>query len=505
MTLTALAELSNESRFLGSGDANVTSLQADSRAVAPGALFVAMPGMSTDTHGYLPSAVAAGAVAAIVHSSDGLEFAKSLGLAVIQLPTDKAEFGRAIWRFCDTFFDHPTRRMQVIGVTGTNGKTTTAWLLRDILTATGLTAGYLGTLGFQIPGLEAEVENTTPLVVELYNLLAVARDRGVEALAMEVSSHALADQRAEGVEFDAAVFTNLTQDHLDFHGTMEAYELAKWRLFTELPRFSSKSFRAAINADDPVGARWIEQSKHEIVPYSMQFLTNSKMVRLFPSSIRVDSMDLSPARWSTATSEYDRDERATVRVPLGGNYNHANLTSAFAGALALGFSEDAIWSALPHVRPVPGRFEAVPNTKGFGVLVDYAHTPDALEKLLDAVRPLTSGRIITVFGCGGDRDKTKRPKMARAASLRSDVTVVTSDNPRTEDPSSILDEVMTGIIPGRESVSIVDRKEAVAHAIGLARPGDVVVLAGKGHENYQIIGKSKVPMGDRELAREALG
>jgi UDP-N-acetylmuramoyl-L-alanyl-D-glutamate--2,6-diaminopimelate ligase len=488
------------------GDADVAGAQLDSRKCGPGTLFFCMPGTTNDSHGYLPAAQAAGASAAVVYSAQGLEAARNLGLPAV-LPGDVRE---AAWRLCDVLFGHPTRNMKVVGVTGTNGKTTTAWLVRDMLHALGMKSAYLGTLGFHLPDEERELPNTTPFAVDLYNLLAEARDKGVEALAMEVSSHALAERRADGVEFDVAVFTNLTQDHLDYHGTMEEYEAAKLRLFTELPLQSDKPFMAAFNVGDPVGRRWAERLRKVDRLGPDQVLRYRLVPRLGASGalnpeldlegevreIRIDRIRLvTQTRW-----EVDNGFIA----PLGGSYNTENLLSAVAAMQAMGFPLMDINDWGSQVRPVPGRFEAVPNEAGIGILVDYAHTPDALEKLLDAVRPLTSGRIITVFGCGGDRDRTKRPLMARAASERSDITVVTSDNPRTEDPQAILNDVLPGIAAGRESVAIIDRREAIAHAVRLARPGDVVVIAGKGHENYQIIGRTKVPMDDRELAKEAL-
>jgi len=394
--------------------------------------------------------------------------------------------------------------MMVVGVTGTNGKTTTAWLIRDMLSALGLRAGYLGTLGFQIPGEERELSNTTPFAVELYNLLAEARDKGVEALAMEVSSHALAERRADGVEFDAGVFTNLTQDHLDFHGSMEEYEAAKFRLFSDLPKQSAKRFFSVVNVDDPAGRR-LEDCLAGGRIWRFGVTETLELGKLsadydliaYAQTIAVDRIEM------VLNLGLD-DIGLRFTSQLGGSYNVENLAAAVSALIALGVKPDEACRVAESARAVPGRFEAVRNERGIGILVDYAHTPDALEKLLDAVRPLTSGRVITVFGCGGDRDRTKRPKMARAASERSDITVVTSDNPRTEDPQTILDEVLTGIVAGRESVDIIDRREAIAHAVKIAQPGDVVVIAGKGHENYQIIGRTKYPMDDREMAREAL-
>ena len=473
------------------GDAEIRGMSMDSRSLAVGACFVANPSRNSDSHGFIPSAKAAGAAAVVAHSASGFAQARSEGLPAAWVPNDGLKFNEASWRLAKVAFDNPSQAMRVVGVTGTNGKTTTAWLLRDMLRSLGVESGYVGTLGFQIPGHDRELSNTTPFAIELNALLAEARAAGVEAIAMEVSSHALAERRADGIEFDAAVFTNLTQDHLDFHGSMSAYEAAKMRLFAEFPNQSSKPFRGAVNLDDPAGRRFAAASAN-----ALTFGTSDRCeLRGRAIQVRVDSIELELMLGTDVIK---------CKVPLGGSYNVENALSASGGLLALGYGLDDVATSLPAVRPVPGRFEAVANEAGIGILVDYAHTPDAVEKLLDAVRPLTEGRVITVFGCGGDRDRTKRPKMARAASERSDVTVVTSDNPRTEDPLAIVEEVGTGIVSGRDWTSIPDRADAIAHAIKVAREGDVVVIAGKGHENYQIIGRTKFPMDDRDLARAGL-
>lgn len=474
------------------GDAELTSIGIDSRRIGPGGLFVCMPGTNQPSESFIPSAKEHGAAAALVYSPQGLKLAVQCGLAAALIPHRGELFEDAVWRLCDAFFDHPTRNMKVIGITGTNGKTTTAWLVRDMLRSLGYRSAYLGTLGFHLPDEERELQNTTPFAVELYNLLAEARDLGVHALAMEVSSHALSQRRVDGVEFDAAVFTNLTQDHLDFHGNMDSYAEAKHRLFTVFPSFTQKRFVAAFNVDDPKGARWALEQNGPTVTCGVEAAEVD--LRGTPLDVRVDRIRLA--------LEY-KDERE-VDVPLGGSYNVENALAAAAGMIALGFHLPEICDALGQVRPVPGRFEAVRNELGIGILVDYAHTPDAVGKLLSSVRQLDPARIITVFGCGGDRDRTKRPKMARVASEHSDLTVVTSDNPRTEDATAIVEEVRTGIASGRESICIVDRAEAIDYAIGVAKPGDVVVIAGKGHENYQIIGRTKQFMDDRVMAREAL-
>lgn len=471
------------------GNADISGIAHDTRRDCAGKLFVCMPSPTGDSHRYLPAAKAAGAAAALVHSQAG--FAAAAELPCVLVDNVGQRFNEALWRLCKVAFNDPSSKLRLIGVTGTNGKTTTAWLLRDMLASVGLRAGYLGTLGFQTPSGSRTLENTTPFSPEINELLAESVEEGVDAMAMEVSSHGLEQRRVDGLEFDAAVFTNFTQDHLDFHGDMAAYEKAKFRLFDELPAAGSKPFVAAINVDDPVGARWASAVRGDLVTFGQR----EGDLRGTPTDVALDRIAMT-LRYGTAEVDFE--------AALGGTYNVENCLSAAAGFLALGYKLDHVAAALGRVRPVPGRFESVGNDRGVGVIVDYAHTPDAIEKLLDAVLALRHGRLIVVFGCGGDRDRNKRPKMARAVSDRADVSVVTSDNPRTEDAVSILDEVAAGIALGRESLRIVDRREAIEAAIGLAKSGDVVVIAGKGHENYQIVGRTKFPMDDREMARDAL-
>lgn len=483
MRLSELCTASGISNFVIHGDAEVRRLVMDSRKIQPGDLFVAMPSSNTDAHKFIAGALSAGAVGAVVHKSEALiECGGRAGLFL-------DDYENNLWKLCKTLYGNPTGSMKLVGVTGTNGKTTTAWIIRDMLLALGVKSGYLGTLGFQYPGHAVELPNTTPFVVDLYNLLADARDAGVEGLAMEVSSHALAQKRVEGLEFDVAVFTNLTQDHLDFHKSFADYQSVKWRLFSD--------FRPSVgcfNIDDPVGRLWHRDFTAKKIGYSSMEGNDAELLGI-PLEVTLHGIEMDLV--------FGKETRR-IRSNLAGNYNVSNLLSASSALLGLGYSLEEVAKVVPAAKPVPGRFETISNEQGIGVIVDYAHTPDALEKLLEAARPLTERRILTVFGCGGDRDATKRPIMARAASERSDLTVITSDNPRTEDPVSILDEVAMGIASGRESVRIEDRVEAIRFAIRAAKPGDTVVIAGKGHENYQIIGRTKIHMDDREVAREAL-
>jgi len=442
-----------------------------------------MPSANTDSYQFIAKAIEAGAVGAIVFSPAGLAHCSETSGIYLSNYEDQ------LWRLCKTITGNPAASMKVVGITGTNGKTTTAWIVRDMLQAMGVPSAYLGTLGFQYPGHSIELPNTTPFVVDLYNYLAEARDAGVQAMAMEVSSHALAQKRVEGVEFDVAVMTNLTQDHLDFHGSLEEYANAKWRLFSEFGPVVG-----CFNMDDSTVAEWNEKFVGSKIGYSTNKGSSVPLAGI-ATKVAIDGIDLQLS--------FEGESRV-VHSTLAGSYNVSNLLSACSALLGLGYSLEQVAGVVPQATPVPGRFESVPNNRGIGVIVDYAHSPDALEKLLDAVRPLTTGKVITVFGCGGDRDTSKRPIMATAASERSDLTVITSDNPRTEDPVTILQQVQTGIKNGKESVLIEDRIEAIYFAIRNASPGDTVVIAGKGHEDYQIIGREKTHLDDRETAREAL-
>jgi UDP-N-acetylmuramoyl-L-alanyl-D-glutamate--2,6-diaminopimelate ligase len=447
-----------------------------------------MPSKSTDSHAYLAEAKSSGAVAALVHSEEGMSRALGLGLAAVSVPLDQPGFNIACGSLARSVFDDPSSRLRIVGVTGTNGKTTTAWMMRDALAAMGRRAGYMGTLGFDPGGTRRELANTTPFPVETWQLLHEAEGAGVQDFVMEASSHALFERRLFGVKFACGVFTNLSQDHLDYHRDMEDYAAAKLLLFTEYAL--DESFVSAVNVGDPVGQRWAGQIK-----VTVTFGAEGADLEVTATEKSVSSLRL--------LARFQGAERA-FSIGVGGLFNVWNATSSLAGLLALGIRLEDACKAMESVTPVPGRFESVPTGRGFSVIVDYAHTPDALEKLLASVRELSPQRVITVFGCGGDRDRTKRPKMARAASANSDVTIVTSDNPRTEDPEAIVQEVVGGLMPGAVCETWIDRREAITRAVSLARDGDVVVIAGKGHEDYQIIGRTKHPMDDRQIAREAL-
>ena len=383
------------------------------------------------------------------------------------------------------FYGDPTERLRVVGVTGTNGKTTTAFLVHEILKAAEFPCGLLGTVKQIVGGVEKEVVRTTPEAIELQSTFRQMLDGGDEACAMEVSSHALTLHRADAIHFEVAIFTNLTQDHLDFHADMEDYFLAKRKLFEMGPK------TAIVNVDDPYGRRLAGE---------FECLTFSAEGAEADYSARDVSFDAGGARFTVGDVE--------LRTGMPGHFNVANALGAFAAAEAMGVGPEIAAAGLARAARVPGRFEPVDEGQGFTVLVDYAHTPDSLENVLLAARRLTTGRLIAVFGAGGDRDRDKRPKMGRAGAERSDLAVVTSDNPRSENPEAIAAEVAAGA-SGAEGAGelevVVDRREAIALALARAAPGDTVVIAGKGHEQGQEFEDGrKVPFDDREVAREEL-
>ena len=478
-----------ESEVVIGSDPVVLGVRADSRAVEAGDLFVCMPSASRDTHSYLPDVARAGAVAVVVHSKSALKYAQGLGLAAIWIEPTGSRFNFTVGQLCRMILGDPSAKMRVIGITGTNGKTTTAWLLRQALENLGRNAAYLGTLGYLDKDGVREGENTTPFPVELWGLLADASKSGVTDFVLEASSHALQERRMAGVNLDAGVFLNLTQDHLDFHGNMENYAAAKKLLFTEWAAFSNKPFVGLINREDPRGVEWLRELPCRV----LSFGGIDADVLIAAQSVGVDRIELE-VRFE--------EDGAAASIPLGGNFNVENAGACLATLIGMGYSVEEACGAMADVKPAPGRFEPVLSDTGVSVLVDYAHTPDALAQLLGTVRELCDGRLITVFGCGGDRDRSKRPKMAMEASAGSDFVFVTSDNPRTESAQKIVDDVLVGM-SGKYSV-VLDRREAIFAAVKMAAVGDVVVIAGKGHEDYQIVGRAKSWFDDRVVAAEAL-
>ena len=462
--------------LLGTGPpTEVTDLAYDNRRVTPGTLFFCVPGFTRDGHDFAADAVARGAAALVVQRPLGL------GVPEVHVADVRAAMGVAAARM----HGDPTAQLRVVGITGTNGKTTTAFVVRSLLEAAGVSCGLLGTVKSVVAGVERATERTTPEAIDLQATFAAMRDGGDRACTMEVSSHALALRRVDGVRFACAVFTNLTQDHLDFHPTMEEYFLAKQRLFDEL----APSTRV-INVDDPYGRRLVRE-----LPDAVTYAIDS------PADFRATHVEITLTGSSFTLCTPDGEAR--IDCPLPGRFNIANVLAAVAACSAVDVGLDALVPALATLPRVPGRFEPVDAGQDFAVLVDYAHTPDSLDNVLRAARDLADGRVITVFGCGGDRDRGKRPVMGAIAGRLSDVAIATSDNPRSEDPSAILDEVLAEAPANVERV--LDRAEAIATAIERAGGGDVVVIAGKGHEQGQeFAGGRKEPFDDVSVARRLL-
>lgn len=486
MLLKKLVEPLTSFRLRGDDNVSVSGLSYDSRAVERGQAFVAIEGLKLDGHDFVPEAVSRGATA-IVAQKD-LETPPDVALVLV--PDSRL----ALAQLSAHFFDYPSRRVRLFGVTGTNGKTTTTYLIENILRASGLKTGVIGTLGIRIGDELLRTEHTTPESLDLQRILAQMVENGVTAAAMEVSSHGLALRRTDCCEFDCGIFTNLTQDHMDFHAGFEDYLAAKLRLFSEYPAHSSKAFTAAVNADDPYGERVAAAVRGKALTYGIESAADVRATDVQVSA----SGSRFLLRWKHGTQEID--------LPLGGLFNVYNALAAAAAALTQGLSADHVRAGLESARSVPGRFESVDCGQNFGVVVDYAHTPDGLENVLRSARKITRGRLIAVFGCGGDRDRGKRPKMGAIGAREADVCVITSDNPRTEDPEEIIRQIMAGIRDDALGRVVIepDRRRAISEAIGMANEGDTVVIAGKGHETEQVFGDRRVPFDDRAVAREEL-
>jgi UDP-N-acetylmuramoyl-L-alanyl-D-glutamate--2,6-diaminopimelate ligase len=482
---------------VGDRDSEIASLAYDSGRVVPGTLFFCVRGQRADGHDFAPDAVARGATALVVE--------RKLDLPVPQAVVPDARAAMA--PIAIRFWGDPTATLRVAGVTGTNGKTTTAFLIRHVLESRGIQTGLLGTVKSVVGGQEREVERTTPEAIDLQETFRRMLDAGDEACGMEVSSHALAQNRTDGVRFAVAVFTNLTQDHLDFHGNMDEYFRAKRMLF--LPEAADAAQpvpgAAVVNVDDAYGARLAAAVGDAGEPPLRTFSATGAEGADYRA---LDAaFDASGSRFRCVGP----DGEAQVRTPLAGHFNVENALAAVAACRELGVPLEAAAAALSDAGRVPGRFEPVEGGQPFAVLVDYAHTPDSLENVLRAARLLTKGRLVCVFGCGGDRDRDKRPKMGEIAARLADRCVVTSDNPRSEDPDAIIAEILAGIPGqafgnGREDLIVEpDRREAIALALAGAEPDDTVVIAGKGHEQGQeFAGGRKIPFDDRTVAAELL-
>jgi UDP-N-acetylmuramoyl-L-alanyl-D-glutamate--2,6-diaminopimelate ligase len=457
-------------------DDEISSLAYDNRLVVEGTLFFCVRGFTRDGHDFAPDAVAKGAAALVV------ERPLNLGVPEVRVRSVRESMAPVAARF----YGDPTSQLQTVGVTGTNGKTTTAFIVQALLEAAGLRPGLLGTVKSLIGGVEHEVLRTTPEAIDLQRTFREMLDAGDRSCVMEVSSHALELHRADAIHFSAAIFTNLTQDHLDFHPTMEEYYTAKRRLFTDL-----QPGHAIVNVDDPYGARLAAELGGDVITFALEHEASYRAGEVQTGLDGSHFVVTAP------------DGLFELASPLTGRFNVSNVLGAFATARALGVDADTAIEAIAAAGQVPGRFQSVAEGQDYAVLVDYAHTPDSLENVLKAARPLTQGRLHVVFGCGGDRDRGKRPQMGEIAARLADRVIVTSDNPRSEDPEAIIDEILVGSGSGVEHE--VDRRVAIDRAIASAEPGDVVVIAGKGHEQGQEFeGGRKIPFDDVTVAREIL-
>ncbi|MBL7132977.1 MAG: UDP-N-acetylmuramoyl-L-alanyl-D-glutamate--2,6-diaminopimelate ligase [Phycisphaerae bacterium] len=465
-----------------SGEADVTGVAADSRLCKRGTCFVAVRGTAVDGHAYIRSAVTAGSAAVVCE--DAHDVPADIAFAVV------GDTHRALGPLAQAFAGWPVRKLVSIGVTGTNGKTTVACLIESVLAVAGYRIGRLSTIGYDTGQRRLSPATTTPDAIALAEMTAEMVQAGCSHVVIEVSSHALDQQRTSGVEFQVGVFTNLSGDHLDYHKTMEAYFSAKRRLFEQL---SAKAV-AVINRDDRRG-----QTLAEVTPAKVAWYGLSPAAELWAKIQRIDEKG---SRFLIIR----RDEQARVATPLIGRHNILNCLAAAAACLELGVELAAVAAGLERITTIRGRLERVPADVPYQVFVDYAHTDEALANVLSSLRPLSQGRIIVVFGCGGDRDRSKRPRMAAAAERLADRIVITSDNPRSEQPRKIIEDIVAGLGEcGRAKTNTeIDRRAAIAAAIDQARPGDVVLIAGKGHECEQIVGDERIHFDDVEVALEIL-
>ncbi|HXY60615.1 MAG TPA: UDP-N-acetylmuramoyl-L-alanyl-D-glutamate--2,6-diaminopimelate ligase [Chthoniobacterales bacterium] len=488
MQLKTLLAATAVREIIGSADRAVESIAYDSRRVQRNGLFVALRGEKSDGHDFIGQAIEKGATVIIGERAENSALAgRATSVVVESTRTAMADVAAR-------FYNYPARKLKIAGVTGTNGKTTTTFLIKHICEKAGTRCGLLGTVRYEIGERVLPAARTTPESLDLQELLSQIKDAGCKAAAMEVSSHAIAQARVRGVEWDTAVFTNLTQDHLDYHGTMENYFEAKAKLFEQLGQQQRKRKPVAIiNIDDRYGQKLIAKIEKKV------------SIVTFGTGLKAD-FRASNYRMEFGGTSYQLDARGKsylVRVPLIGRFNVANSLAALAAANALGVGLREAVLSLGKSPQVPGRLEMVPAKRQFQVFVDYAHTPDALLNVIKTLQELKPRRLIVVFGCGGNRDREKRPLMGQVVDKNADFAIITSDNPRKEDPDKIISDVEKGF-RGTQFEKITDRAAAISHAIGIAQPRDIVLIAGKGHENYQEFADHTVPFEDIQVARRAI-
>jgi len=458
----------------------IEGISSHSKTVRPNYLFVAIKGERNDGHLFIEEALKRGASALLVERR-----VEGINVPYVLVEDTKTALGQV----ASNFYGHPSKEMRLIGITGTNGKTTTTYLLESIIKKAGLEVGVIGTINYRWKGIEKEAPNTTPSVLDLQQLLWEMKQGGVKYVVMEVSSHALVQKRVKGCHFDIGIFTNISPEHLDYHKTMEDYLKAKALLFEELLKESEKETWAIYNADDP---KVKEVGEKAVWSKRLSFGKEGDIRPLYFEEDKSGIQTLLRTPWG----------ELQLTFPLVGIFNLYNLMAAVGAGLALGIDREAIKEGMASFKGVPGRMEKIGENPL--VVVDYAHTPDALEKVLKELKKLTLGKLIVVFGCGGDRDRTKRPLMGRIASSLASLVILTSDNPRGEDPLRIIEEIKQGLLEGVPYLIIPDRREAIREAIRRAQEEDTVLIAGKGHETYQIIGNIRIPFDDRIEAKKAL-
>ncbi|MBO6264391.1 MAG: UDP-N-acetylmuramoyl-L-alanyl-D-glutamate--2,6-diaminopimelate ligase [Acidaminococcaceae bacterium] len=475
-----------EVNVIGTTDKIITDVTADSRVVQPGSLFIALKGVHADGHKFLGKAAEAGATAALV---EDVPSEIPDGLTLLQVK----DVREAMETVAPYFFDYPGKTMRMIGVTGTNGKTTSTNIIRQVLTSAGFKCGMIGTINVMIGEESIVSHNTTPDVVDLQKFLYRMKEGGCRYVVMEVSSHALALKRVAGIEFDTAVLTNITEDHLDFHKTMEAYRDAKSLLFEHLTDGNKPNKTAVFNADEPASEIIEGRTRAPYLTYGM-----GKENHIYPLAYEVGAKGM---HLCLHTPAGDMD----LRLNITGKFNVYNVMCAVGALLAEKIDKGEIEKVLNGFAGVPGRFQLVEAGQPYTVIVDYAHTPDGLENVLNTARLITKGRLWVVFGCGGDRDNKKRPIMGKIALDLADDVVVTSDNPRSEDPEKIIDQIEVALQPvpeGKTVTRLADRKEAIEYALAHAKEQDVILIAGKGHENYQILKDKTIHFDDKEVVEE---
>lgn len=468
-------------------DIDIKGITNNSNEVRPGYLYIAIKGTHMDGNDFIPEAIGRGAVAIVTEG----EWQNTSGTVFIKVSSTKD----IIWQLAKRFYGDPSTRMKVIGITGTNGKTTTSFLVRNILQKAGISTGLLGTIDYLIGDRKIPASLTTPDVLKVNQYLAQMGEAGCKVCVMEVSSHALEQGRVKGIDFGVGIYTNLGRDHLDYHRTLDNYLSSKARLFKNLNRRSW----AVVNIDDPYSGSILQSTLANVIGYGIGNISSAEIgFKIKARGIRFSSSGM---KFSVLATGFNVG--FPIETKLIGYHNVYNILAAIGAVLTFEVSPDAIREGVYMTEEIPGRLQRIDMGQPFSVYIDYAHTPDALENVLNTLRQITKARLLLLFGCGGDRDKEKRPLMGRIASRLSDYTIITTDNPRTEEPAQIIKDIEKGFIGSNYKI-IEDRREAIREAIDICQPGDVLIIAGKGHENYQILKHTVVPFSDKAVVEEVL-